>query len=342
MRLVAVGLLALLAGCGPSLAGVVAFHPADGPPAPGDRRVEMRYLGSGGWLIRRGADAIATAPFVSNPINAEIYLGPARPDTARIERLVPAMPDVRMILVGHTHYDHAMDLPEVLRRKAPNARLYGGTTLEHLFKKTLGEGRVVNMVRAPAAGEPAGPRWFAEPGVRVRAMALPSSHAPHVLGVLKVVSSARLDRDLEPLELPAVPAAWPEGDTVAFLIDFLEDDGRTVAFRIYYQDAAAHPGKGEIPPLPAAEQAPVDVAILCVAGFDQVKDNPRRILGNVKPQQVVGGHWEDFFSRSPDLPWRVARGTDLSKFVREVHRAAPVPVYVPEPGRALSFPLGAR
>jgi len=93
---------------------------------------------------------------------------------------------------------------------------------------------------------------------------------------------------------------------------------------------------------PAGEQAPVDVAILCVAGWSQVKDNPRRILANVRPRQVVGGHWEDFFSRSPDLPWRVALGTDLWKFVREVHRAAGAPVYVPEPGRTLSFPVAAR
>jgi hypothetical protein len=56
----------------------------------------------------------------------------------------------------------------------------------------------------------------------------------------------------------------------------------------------------------------------------------------------VAGQWEDFFVRSPDLPSRVASGTDLLKFVREVHRVAPVPVYVAEPGRTPSFPIASR
>ena len=55
---------------------MTVFHPADGPPAAGKGHVELRHLGNGGWLIRRGADVVATAPFVGNPINAEVYLGP--------------------------------------------------------------------------------------------------------------------------------------------------------------------------------------------------------------------------------------------------------------------------
>ena len=95
-----------------------------GPPVEvpaGAGRVEMQYLGNGGWLIRRGGDVIATAPFVSNPggLGAKVYL-PGKPDHAAIEQFVPAMPDVKIMLIGHGHYDHAMDLP-YSRRPHPTA-----------------------------------------------------------------------------------------------------------------------------------------------------------------------------------------------------------------------------
>lgn len=140
-----------------------------------------------------------------------------------------------------------------------------------------------------------------------------------------------------------MPAAWPEGETLAFIVDFLEEDRKTVAFRVYYQDAAAHPGQGVIPQLDPPDRVPVDVAILCVAGFDQVPDNPERILANVKPRHVIGGHWEDFFSRSPDEePPKAAFGTNLDVFTERVHRAAKVPVYLPAPGQKLFFPIVPR
>jgi hypothetical protein len=337
-----VALLSVLAGCSPAMTGVKVYYPGDAPPVAAARYVEMRYFGNGGWLIRRDRDVIATAPFVSNPVGAEIYV-PARSDVARIENTVPAMPDVEAMLIGHTHYDHAMDLPYIMRTLAPQAKLYGSKTAKQLLGKTLGQARIVDVTEGGGAADGETPgRWFPTPDTSVRFMPLLSTHAPHVLGFIKVVSWKKsLDRDLEEAELPTVPAEWPEGETVAFLIDFLRPD-KTVEFRVYYQDAAAHLGKGTLPKLSPPDDVPVDVAILCVAGFSQVPGNPEGILRNVKPRYVVGGHWEDFFSRSPDLPPQVAVGTSLEEFVRKTQSVMKVPVYVPAPGKKLFIPIEQR
>jgi hypothetical protein len=45
-------------------------------------------LGSGGWLIKRGDDMVATARFVSNPAALAVY-APAASDTARIDAKIP-------------------------------------------------------------------------------------------------------------------------------------------------------------------------------------------------------------------------------------------------------------
>src|SRR5688572_32197004 len=73
------------------------------PKRPDGPHVEMRYLGNGGWLIERGSDRIATAPFVTNPNGFTLFF-PRTPDRDRIRTELPAMDDVEIILIGHGHY----------------------------------------------------------------------------------------------------------------------------------------------------------------------------------------------------------------------------------------------
>ncbi len=346
--LAVVVLLALVAGCAPKVSGVRVQLAGDVPPSGSGPHVEMHYLGNGGWLIKRGEDMVATAPFVSNPAGAAVYL-PSPPDTDRIDAKIPVMPELKVVLIGHSHYDHAMDLPHILATRAPSATLYGSRTVKHLLGDTVGHQRVVDVTdprngRRPAQGETPGEWVYPADAPFVRFMPLSSMHAPHVLGFIKVVSWSTLKTDVPKSELPTVPAAWPEGETLAYVIDFLSrEDKSVVQFRVYYQDAAAEPGKGILPTLTPPDQAPVDVAILCVAAFAQVDRNPEAILANVTPRQVVGGHWEDFFSQpSTDHEHLVAFGTSIDAFVKRARDVTPAPIYIPTPGRKLFIPIRPR
>ena len=299
----------------------------------------MHYLGNGGWLIRHDGIVVATAPFVSNPAGLAVYW-PSTSRRDRIDARVPAMPDVKIMLIGHSHYDHAMDLPYILDTQARNATLYGSTTARHLLGPTVGAHRVIDVSGEAARGLTPG-RWVEPAGSSVRFMPLTSTHAPHVLGFVKVVSWSGLENDVAPSALPTVPAAWPEGETLAVLIDFMKDG--KVVFRVYYQDAAAHPGQGIVPALAAPDDARVDVAILCVAAFAQVPGNPEGILGNTRPRYVVGGHWEDFFLwPSSGDAHRPAPGTSLDEFLERAHRVTRGPIVVAAPGQTLTFPVAAR
>jgi Beta-lactamase superfamily domain len=312
------------------------FDPLPATP-PAGPHVEMHYLGSGGWIFRRGGDAIATAPFVSNPTWFAL-LRTARPDEALIDEVVPAMDGIEIVLVGHAHYDHTMDVPVVARTKAPNAIFYGGKTVANVLAAVIDDTRLRAVGdKETAIGDRKG-EWFFNRARTIRFMPLASTHAPHVLG-LKLVATGTVEAKQR--ELPGAPLRWKEGETLAFLIDFL-GPGERVDFRIYYQDAASRPGTGILPALEGPDAARTDAAVLCVAAFDQVDRNPEHILASVQPRVVIGGHWEDFFFRGFKAPLRPAFGTSLEDFQRRARAVSPGPIYLPEPRQKFFLPIGAR
>jgi len=95
--------------------------------------------------------------------------------------------------------------------------------------------------------------------------------------------------DTDQQRLPRTAYGWKEGRTRAFLIDFLGPDG-SVRLRLYYQDAASNPSTGFPPPFESTLAEPVDVAILCVASFDEVDDYPEDIVRQLRPQTVILDH----------------------------------------------------
>ncbi len=293
-------------------------------------QVEIRYLGAGGHLIRRGKDVLLTAPFFSNPSMLEQLL-PAKVKPDRIEAGLPNVSDVETVLVGHTHYDHTMDLPYIAKNRAPKAVFYGSQTMKHLLAPAIERSRLVALNDLATSGQVPG-EWVYARNRTFRFMPLESDHAPHLAG-LKLVSSAKLNADLK--TLPTFTRNYPEGEVFAYLIDFLNPDGK-IAFRIYYQDTASSPGMGYIPDFDTVDQAPVDVAILCVGSFSQAKNYPEHILQAVKPRFVIAGHWEDFFRSQAD-PIAVVPLASLDEFMRRARAVSQAGVKVPTPGTTLTY-----
>lgn len=256
----------------------------------GPDTLAMTYLGSGGWIISRGPDMVLAAPFFSNPGLIRTGLRTIRSDSAEVDRNM-AQYDVRAtsaILVGHAHYDHLMDVPGIVRRHAPDARIVGSRTVENTLGTWSGMAGRVDRVE-PFVGDHETVGGWMRYGERVRVMPLRSHHAPHFDGLTLYQGTADIPREEE----PRTASDWLDGHTVAFLVDFLDDDG-TVAFRIYYQDAVVHAPLGFAPDVLIAER-PVDIAVLVPSTFDQVDWHPEAFIENLQPRRILLGHWEDFF-----------------------------------------------
>jgi L-ascorbate metabolism protein UlaG (beta-lactamase superfamily) len=229
--------------------------------------------------------------------------------------LLPDLGRVKAILVGHAHYDHLMSVPFIARERAPDAYVYGSKTMVHMLAGEPFRDRLVAVNGESGSWHRPG-RWIPVEGTRVRLMALHSEHASHLLGVKVFKGKLATDHDT----LPRNAHGWKEGQTYAFLVDFLAETEERPVFRIHYQDAASTPPYGFPPPLD--DGVPVDVAIVNVAAFGEAEDYPEGIVRELQPRHVILSHWEDFF-RSPERERKVVRATSFEAFRTRLESALP-------------------
>ncbi|MBB5017897.1 hypothetical protein HNQ59_001167 [Chitinivorax tropicus] len=320
--LLSIGLVACSAA--PRIPGVVSKSPL---VVQHPDQVEVKYLGGGGVLLRRGQDMVMTSPFVSNFSTWELLI----PRDSKYERVDQALTDdisrMEAILLSGTHYYQAMDVPYIATAHAPAAKIYGGSTAVHLLAPAIDRQRLMAITKA-ASGSKAG-EWLYSQNKRMRFMAIDTD----LISPVSMLSSARLDEDQ--IRLPRLPRSYPAGENYAWLIDFLNSNG-TVSFRAFYQDAPSNFGMGQLPVLKDSEQAPVDVALLGVSRFYKADRYPAHILSSVRPRNVVAIRWEDI--RRPNTGvLREDRAGDLEAFQNQIRQVSQAPVKTPAPGTTIHF-----
>jgi hypothetical protein len=332
---------------------------AEAEAQPGADQVRVTFLGTQGFLLERAGQAVLTAPLYSNPpLDRVLADGEVRADERLIDELLPTawVRDVSAILVGHSHYDHLLDVPYIARSKASRAVVFGSRTMTHLIASAFTDRSRLRSVSSlvdyrmcpgqrSCQGDNAGQAgdWIpvagdVRSGSAVRVRALCSEHSAQFVG-LGPLWEGCLQQDRP--ELPSRARDWQLGDTLAWLVDFLQD-GKPV-FRVYYQDSATIPTRGYVHPELVAERS-VDLALLCAGAFNQVTDNPAGILRNTQARYVLFGHWDDFF-RPQSQPFHALPGYDFGPLVDRMSGAPGVPSYagrfwVPAPGA--SFVCAAR
>jgi hypothetical protein len=237
------------------------------------------------------------------------------------------------VLVGHSHYDHVLDLPYIFQRwiTDPEVHAYGSRALAWTFAADRGFRTRIRVVEDSAGTAEHEGGWFRVPGFRF--MPLRSDHAPHFAGMHLL--PRRIGRPLP--YRPWWILSYPQGTTLAWLVDVTDDSGKVV-FRLHYQDSASPPPLG-FPPTAELARQPVDLAILCGASFAQVRDYPDSLLDRLQPRNAVVGHWEDFLLRNRRTP---PPGVPLTDYVRLESRLSAAPVgnghpWVPVPGETRWF-----
>ena len=243
--------------------------------------LDVAWLGVSGYRLTYEGVSIFIDPYVSRvPLRSLLLRRRALPDPALIDRYAAAPGEVAGILVGHTHFDHAVDAPELARRHGADA--YGSDSLVHLMRlHGLGD-RAVEVV----------PQQAYELGPYVVRF-VPSRHSKLILG-RKVPMDGELTCDhLDGL----APGAYRCGAVYGIRIE-------VAGISIYHQGSADLDGE-------ALGSDPVDVFLAGVAGRSVTPAYWDRILPRLDPRIVVPTHYDNFFTplgRTQDYAWRVALG----------------------------------
>lgn len=227
--------------------------------------LEIEWLGVSGYRLSAEGKTLFVDPYLSRvPFSELLRRRAALPDPAALDRFVRAPGEVVGVLVGHTHFDHAVDAPAIARRFGCKA--YGSDSLVNLMALHGLAERAVEV--EPYRAYELGPF---EVGFT------PSVHSKLLLGL-----AVPYDGDLTCEHLDALsPAAYRCGQVWGISI-------KVAGVHLYHQGSANLIDE-------AIRARNVDVFLAGIAGRSFTDDYWRRIIPRLDPKVVVPTHYDNFF-----------------------------------------------
>jgi L-ascorbate metabolism protein UlaG (beta-lactamase superfamily) len=250
--------------------------------------LSLQWLGTAGFALAYADTTVLIDPYVTRrDLRASVTARALHADPDLVAELLPA---ADAVLVGHTHFDHAVDVPTIA---ASGATVYGSSSARTLLGLHGLADRSVEVV-TDAAYE-IGP-------FTVRFV--PSRHS-RLLAGLAVPSDGELTCDaLDHLGLKAYRCGqvWGIHLDVAGITLYHQGSANLV------EDAYRH--------------GPVDVFLCGIAGRVYTRDFTARALRLLQPAVVIPHHHDDFF-RPLGQPMGLSLNVNLEGFVNDVDRLDP-------------------
>jgi L-ascorbate metabolism protein UlaG (beta-lactamase superfamily) len=256
-------------------------------------RVRVRWLGTAGFALECEGYVVLIDPYVTRASLARCVLSRLQPDEEAIARHVPR---ADAIVVGHTHFDHALDVPAIARRTG--ARVFGSRSASALCLAAGVPAERVDVVEREPGSQPA-VRQAGPFELRF----LPSAHSRLVLG--------RVPFPGEIADCDHVPQRANDYRCGAVFGVEIRVAGKTLY----------HMGSAEL--VDSTLDVPhVDVLLMCVAGWTTSRNLPERVAAKIAPGAILLSHWDDFL-RPIDAPGgaRPLPGMQLPRLVERLARA---------------------
>ncbi|HEV2981935.1 MAG TPA: MBL fold metallo-hydrolase [Solirubrobacteraceae bacterium] len=266
--------------------------------------VQLEWLGVAGYRLTFERQTLYLDPYVSRVTLREVFRRRrALGDDAAVQRWLPHAGDAVGVLVGHTHFDHAIDVPALCRRE--RCKAYGSRSLANLMALYgMREQAVVVDAHEPIELGPFTVKF------------VPSVHSKLVLGY-----AVPCDGELSCEHLDALsPGAYRCGQVFGIRIE--------VAGASFYHQGSADLLDDEI------DDRPVDVFLAGIAGRRFTENYWSRVLRALQPRVVVASHFDDFF-RPLGSPQGFSLNVNLAAFPEEIAQVgrdfqpAALPAFVP-------------
>ena len=249
--------------------------------------LELEWLGVSGYRIAYKGQTLFIDPYLSRvPFRDLVLRRRTLPDPAALDRFGGATTEVVGVLVGHTHFDHAVDAPAIARRF--DCKAYGSSSLLNLM--ALHGLAASSVVVEPYRAYELGP--FV---VRFT----PSVHSKLLLGLAVPYDGELTCEHLDSLS----PGAYRCGQVWGISIE--------VAGVTFYHQGSANLIDD------AVRERGVDVFLAGVAGRSFTREYWQRILPLLDPKVVVPTHYDNFF-RPLGQPLEFVSNVQLSELPNEI------------------------
>jgi L-ascorbate metabolism protein UlaG (beta-lactamase superfamily) len=259
--------------------------------------LEIEWLGVSGYRLTHEGRTLFVDPYLSRvPFRDLLLRRTTLPDPAALDRFGGAAGEVVGVLVGHTHFDHAVDAPAIARRF--NCTAYGSSSLVNLMALHGSADRAVEV--EPYRTYELGP---------FEVSFAPSVHSKLLLGLAVPYDGELTCEHLDSLS----PGAYRCGQVWGISIE-------VAGLRFYHQGSANLIDD-------AVRERGVDVFLAGIAGRGFTRDYWRRILPRLDPRVVVPTHYDNFFrplefvsnvqlSELPDEIGSVSAGIEIAALPR--------------------------
>lgn len=265
--------------------------PTEAPGTP--TGIRLTWLGTAGFAIEHDGHVILIDPYLTRASLSRCLFTPLHSDGALANRLVPR---ADAIILSHTHFDHALDTPEIARRTG--ARIFGSRSALHLCRSHGVPEAQIECVEPSSGSAP----HEAEVGP-FRLRFWPSAHSAFLFGRVPFPGDIADCSDV-PLRTEGYRCGAVFGAEI-------EVAGR----RIF------HVGSAEL-----VEQrwqvGPIDLALACVAGWTSTERYPERLVAALSPGAVLFHHWDNFL-HSIDAEARALPGMRFASLTDRLAAAAP-------------------
>lgn len=276
-------------------------------------QTEIRYYGTGCFTIQRGETVLLTDPFVDNPSATRVLFGKVRTDTSYVKQYLnpAAFSKVKLVIAAHAHYDHLMDMPYLSKYIPDSAQIVSSKTSKHLLSYYQLPQNLVVVNESMGTENNLG-KWHYSLDSTMRTMAFKSIHPPHVAGINFLKKKYSQDLVAE----PTLVSDWQEGQTLSFMVDWLEDS--VIAYRMFFMSSMAKAPYGLFPKH-LLDEREIDDLFIGSSGKSEYSSYPGPIVELSKAKRIFLIHWENFF-RKKNQPFKPIDANGLEAMKEELRR----------------------
>ncbi|MGC9323479.1 MAG: MBL fold metallo-hydrolase [Desulfomonilia bacterium] len=226
--------------------------------------VGVRWLGTAGIELHYGDNVILIDPYLTRPRKLEVLLRPLKPnERAIVDYCSNISGNVRALIIGHTHFDHALDAPVCARTL--QCPVFGSRSLKTLCAFTGDDSRVTVCTGRENIDLFDGSRL----------VMIPSNHGLVFFG--RVPYPGEIDPGSS---VPLRAHQYRLGDMFMPLIEL----GGTT----FIHAGSANFIESQI------ESVQCDILFMCVPGWKKNPSYTKEFVSHVRPSVIIPFHYDDF------------------------------------------------